>query len=169
MPHLCAQPRCWARRDPRDQLQASWKTPVTKVEAWDSLLQNRCCNLRLARSNLSCVASCQARPMRSHDYFPVYEFYCMLAECCPWCCTAVMYEAVVIVSSSLQLCLRLSGCIGLERVNQVSVCADDPEIEPDVQPWTVLYFCFPVHVQSSTSMGGSGKQSIPSSGSPYTL
>ena len=72
-----------------------------------------------------------------------------------------LYEAVVMMSSSLQLCLRLSGCIGLERVNQVSACADDPEIEPDVQPWTVLNFCFPVHVQSSTSMGGSGNRHPP--------
>jgi hypothetical protein len=54
-----------------------------------------------------------------------------------------------------QLILRLSGCIGLERVNQSTASPDDPESEVVTQPWTVLYFCFPVHVQPG-SLSGSG-------------
>ncbi len=58
----------------------------------------------------------------------------------------------------LQLCLRISGCIGLERVQpeHVASSSDDVEAEADSQPWTALYFCFPVHVDLSTVSGTTG-------------
>ncbi len=56
-----------------------------------------------------------------------------------------------------QLCQRLSGCIGLERVSRSIPLTEGNEEEDqpaNVQPWTVLYFCIPVHVPSGGASSG---------------
>jgi hypothetical protein len=55
-----------------------------------------------------------------------------------------------------QLCLRIGGCIGLERMQLPAPLAEVALTQADSQPWTVLYYCFPVHVDTGAAAGGPG-------------